>query len=184
MKAPIFGVSSAHTSVPHPEGGLIDPAGKRAVFLIEAPSSAPAAWRDLFGSDSSIVLKLDQTAGCVAKLEELVASRLSEAEVGVRLYICGSDAFVRRFQALAFEFGAVPAEIATVTIGEEIRVWCTHCKAITEAPASNLVDCYNCGRALLVYHHFSRRHGAYMGFQADAEVPGALPETEPGLPWA
>ena len=55
------------------------------------------------------------------------------------------------------------------------RVWCAHCKAVTEGATHDLVECVGCRRSLTVYHHFSRRLGAFMGFQADAEVAGELP---------
>ncbi len=65
-----------------------------------------------------------------------------------------------------------------VTASTARRVWCTHCKTVTADVTTSIVACAGCGRTLEVYHHFSRRHGAYMGFQADAESPGELPEVE------
>ena len=53
-----------------------------------------------------------------------------------------------------------------------------HCRTITRGVHTNIVSCSGCGRSLFVRDHFSRRLGAYMGFQIDAEVPGEVPAAE------
>ncbi len=115
--------------------------------------------------------------------EQLLKRRLDQAHVGVRLYLIGSEAFICRLESLALAAGLLSSEIQAKTLTGEVRVWCTHCKAVTQTSACNLAECRGCGRQLTVYHHFSKRHGAYMGFQADAELPGQLPEREASLPW-
>ena len=55
------------------------------------------------------------------------------------------------------------------------RVYCIHCHAFNDPVTRNVVACRGCGRQLLVRDHFSRRLAAFMGVQADAEVPGELP---------
>ena len=76
---------------------------------------------------------------------------------------------------LLAQVGALDAELRCwVTEDERRRVQCPHCHAHTVARVAvgATADCAGCGRSLLVYHHVSRRHGAYLGFMADAEEPG------------
>ena len=58
------------------------------------------------------------------------------------------------------------------------RVHCIHCRAATEDVTTNIVQCVDCQRWLVVRDHYSRRLAAYMGVMIDAEVPGELPPIE------
>lgn len=195
MAGQAHGVSVPHTSIPRDAEAPAEPTGRSFLVVMQEQGSAPEEWHRLPSSDCEVLLPGVVPARTAAaspgpaidsllELERIVSDRLASARVGLRLYIAGSDAFIRRIQRPAFEMGVLPTEIFVAVTGDEIRVWCTHCKAITEAPAFNLLECTGCGRQLLVYHHFSRRHGAYMGFQADAEAHGELPERKSGMPWA
>jgi len=69
--------------------------------------------------------------------------------------------------------GALDAEITVHAVSDRERyVLCTHCRVVTATSAvvGETCACNGCGRNLLVYHHNSRRHAAYMGFMADAEA--------------
>ena len=80
---------------------------------------------------------------------------------------------------MAARYGMSSAEIRLYQTGTRARpVFCVHCRAMTRGVRTNLVDCSGCGRTLFVRDHFSRRLGAYMGFQIDAEIPGDKPPVE------
>jgi hypothetical protein len=147
-------------------------AGAQRVALLCVACDPPAP------APSTTVVAEDEDA-----LLRLVRERLAGSAVGVRLYVAGSEGFVRRVAAVAADVGLLADELATeVTEPEAFRVACVHCRTITEPVAENVAPCAGCGRTLFVYHHFSRRKGAYMGFQADAEAAGELPAGRRGIP--
>ena len=184
-----FGVSAAHTSTPRDGPLELDPCG--IVHLVVAERETEAVRRLLAEAD-----RLERpveivgctphddapgiNAGLSARAEaaaQQVAVRLSGASVGLRLYVSGSESFVRRVVSRASGMGVSNSELRTEVHGSPLRrVRCVHCKAITEDVGASLAHCDGCGLTLVVYHHYSRRHAAWMGFQADAEVAGELPE--------
>jgi hypothetical protein len=84
---------------------------------------------------------------------------------------------------VATRYGMSSAEIRLYQTGTKARpVFCVHCRAMTRGVRTNLADCSGCGRTLFVRDHFSRRLGAYMGFQIDAEIPGEKPPVETVYP--
>jgi dimethylamine monooxygenase subunit C len=185
----VFGVSVAHTSAPRDAPLELDSAGVQ--HLLVAELDTPATRRLLadaarLRSAIEIVRHADDAEGSkrspgpraeATRADEQLAAWLSAASVGVRLYVSGREAFVRRLVHTANRMGLSDAEIRTEISGPRARrVRCVHCKTIADDVDAGLVECPGCGLTLLVYHHYSRRHGAWMGFQADAEVPGELPE--------
>lgn len=179
MTEPASGVSTLHTSVPRPATLAPDWSGTRHLVIVERPEPVPPELSALVPTPACEVLATDSFEACEAVLRQ----RLEQAHVGLRLYLVGAEAFTCPLESIAFGAGMLPSEIRSKILAGEVRVWCTHCKAITAARGANLVECDGCGRQLTLYHHFSKRHGAYMGFQADAELPGELPELKGGLPW-
>ncbi len=188
----IEGVSAHHTSTPRDSGAaLAVGAVAHVVVIADDPRAAERlarAWVDA-GRPGSFELLLNggppALPGNVAcryaadhdALERLAGERLSRASVGLRLYVVGPESFVRRVVVAAAAAGLADDEVLAEVQGSRARrVWCAHCKAVTEDVTHDLVACAGCGRSLTVYHHFSRRLGAFMGFQADAELAGELPE--------
>lgn len=110
---------------------------------------------------------------------DLLQSRLAEARMGLRLYLLGPESLLWRASRLAAAAGLGEDAIRRERFGTLARpVWCVHCQQLHGAVRSNLLSCQGCGRTLLVRDHFSRRLGAYMGVQVDAEVPGEHPPPE------
>lgn len=108
---------------------------------------------------------------------------LQTANMGLRLYLVGPEDDIWQAAALASGFGMSSAEIRLYQTGSRARpVFCVHCRALTRGVRTNLTDCSGCGRTLFVRDHFSRRLGAYMGFQIDAEIPGDKPPVETVYP--
>lgn len=194
----IEGVSPHHTSTPR-DGGTALVSGAVGHLVVVADDTAAAerlarAWVDQ-GRPGSFELLLDGeppglSDGVVCRhvtqrdaLERLVSERLAVATVGLRLYVVGPEPFVRRVVVAAAAAGLDDDEVLREVRGSRARrVWCAHCKVVTEDVTCDPVDCAGCGRSLIVYHHFSRRLGAFMGFQADAELAGELPEARERWP--
>lgn len=104
---------------------------------------------------------------------------LRGARVGIRLYALGTEPFIWSVRQIAELAGIAPEAVRVEHSGSlQRRVYCIHCRAMNEAVTTNVTPCGGCGRKLLVRDHFSRRLAAFMGVQADAEVPGELPAIE------
>jgi len=115
-------------------------------------------------------------------LQELRAV-LERSVMGTRLYITGPENFIGRVLQIALEFDLKLDEIRAEEVGTRARrVRCVHCRATTEDVTMNIVRCSGCSRWLLVRDHYSRRHAAYMGVMADAEVRGDLPPLHEAFP--
>jgi hypothetical protein len=199
-EATAFGVSLSHSSVPRDPGlSLVAEATRHIVAA--APAGGPvrrliAGWQNGPAGASLELLcthwtpEADVVPARILRhseaLEEALRECLADARVGVRLYLTGEEGFVRRGARVAREAGLLADEVQTeVAHVEGFRVWCAHCKAVGEGLRTAVAPCPGCGRQLHVYHHFSRRIGAYMGFQIDAEVPGELPPPSgDGPAWA
>lgn len=104
---------------------------------------------------------------------------LSNAHMGTRLYIAGTEGFIGQAMMVALELGMDHASILTEHRGSLARrVQCVHCKGITDDVTQTPFACSHCGLPLLVRDHYSRRLGAFQGVNIDAEEPGSAPEPE------
>ena len=183
----MVGVSPDHTSVPRwpaaPNG--VDPNGVSYLVVAAGPAGAEVAarWIDEIHRAGKPVWShhegapggpsgVDPGAACSAALAE----ELGHARVGVRVMVAGPELVVLDCLRAARDAGALEAELtAHVTDSATKRIYCSHCRTCTEAEVAvaATLSCAGCGRKLVVYHHVSRRHGAYLGFMADAEAPPA-----------
>jgi hypothetical protein len=103
---------------------------------------------------------------------------LEGARMGLRLYAVGPEAFLWAIDRVAIDYGFGKGEVIKFPAGSLARrVYCSHCKTMSDGVVSNLHRCPVCDTVLQVRDHFSRRLGAFMGVKADAELPGVLPET-------
>jgi dimethylamine monooxygenase subunit C len=116
-------------------------------------------------------LRRDTGAGWLDPLR----TALERARVGVRIMAAGPELEVLDIAGAARAAGAIDAELGCFVTDDSVRrVQCPHCHAHTEARVAvgETVPCAGCARSLIVYHHVSRRHGAYLGYMVDAEEPG------------
>ena len=176
-----YGVSMAHTTLPQDPGLELDADARE--HLVAAVPAGPAVrrLREQHALDGHGPLTLLE--GGEDDVLAALAERLATAGVGLRLYVAGAEGFVRRAVRAGLDAGLQRDEILTEVDATAARdVWCSHCKAITRGVTTTIFPCAGCGRHLEVFHHFSRRHAAYMGFQADAELPGDLPEAQTRWP--
>jgi hypothetical protein len=169
------GLSRRHTSEPRWERRrpAVDlGAGRVVVASADDPASreSAAAWRteaEDAGIGTQAVLP-----GPDGDVLPGLARALADAPAATRVLLAGDEAFLGAAYAVALGAGLRPAEIrAHQTVERARRVRCTHCRAITETdvPVGGRTTCGGCGVPLEVFHHYSRRLGAYMGFHADAE---------------
>ena len=109
----------------------------------------------------------------------MVEAFLSQARMGLRLYVIGSEPFLWQASMIATRYGVTTDAMQLELAGKPSRnVYCIHCQHTIRDAETNLVACPPCGKTLAVRAHFSRRLGAYIGVQADAEEPGVLPAVE------
>lgn len=140
----------------------------------EAPGSAPSVWQQPLPPSSRrrVTHRLDSALQCLH-------DTLAAGHMGTRLYLVGSEDLLWQASQVAQRFVMGASQVRHHRVATLARpVYCVHCRSITRGVTTNVVDCGNCGRALFVRDHFSRRLGAYMGFQIDAEAPGQIPAIE------
>ena len=148
------------------------PAGPLRIISCAGPVADPAA----AGAAVEVAASLE---GALDALEKA----LRHANMGLRLYLVGPEDAIWQARAIASAYGMGNQEVRLYRTGTLARpVFCVHCRATTRSVRTNLVDCSGCGRTLFVRDHFSRRLGAYMGFQIDAEAPGQKPPVETVYP--
>lgn len=173
----------------------IDSSGRRHLLLadaLETPSGALAdgtelsafdeQWR-IAGNSYAIPLPDDgarqQQFRSEAHLLIALGKRLERECMGLRLYVIGIEPFLWNVRGLASDFGMAAEEVHLHAAGTaERRVFCNHCRTVTERVTTNIFSCSGCRAQLFVRDHFSRRLNAFAGVQADAEVPGELPDVE------
>ncbi len=104
-------------------------------------------------------------------LEHDLLATLDRASIGLRLYVCGNEAFLWRIKRVARSAGMLAEEITTQLDAATRPVYCVHCGASHVYDALSEVECAGCAIRLSVRQHFSQRIGAYLGVCADADRP-------------
>lgn len=124
-----------------------------------------AAEVDLFGREDELLAHLQAV--------------LNDSVMGTRLYVAGPESFMGLVMRIARQFNLNKDEVRAEECGSQARrVYCIHCRTATENVTTNIVQCKDCSRWLLVRDHYSSRLAAYMGVMVDAEAPGERPETK------
>lgn len=103
----------------------------------------------------------------------------AEAVVGDRVHLTGPEEELLRAAALLRELGFDDAELTLTctTPGSPFtdpdlrRVTCCHCHTVSThtVAVGDGVECPDCGRGIVVYHHFSRRTASYLAYQPEEE---------------
>jgi hypothetical protein len=162
----------------------------RILELLAAAPTAPFKILAVAPAGSDLAADLAKAAGASGLIfdsEEALfpalRAELGAGRMGLRLYLAGTEGFVWKAAREARGFGMSADEIQAEQAGsQERRVYCTHCRHVSEGVRTNLHPCPGCKRVLFVRDHFSRHLAAYMGFQVDAEVPGVFPPVEEAYP--
>jgi len=144
--------------------------GARTRVLIVGSSeeqfrAAGAADVSLFGREEELLTSLQDV--------------LNHSVMGTRLYVAGPESFMGLVMRIARQFNLNKDEVRAEECGSLARrVYCIHCQTATENVTTNIVQCKDCNRWLLVRDHYSSRLAAYMGVMVDAEAPGERPEVK------
>jgi dimethylamine monooxygenase subunit C len=108
---------------------------------------------------------------------------LTRSVMGTRLYVAGPESFMGLVMRIARQFNLNKDEVRAEECGSSARrVYCIHCQTATENVTTNIVQCKDCNRWLLVRDHYSSRLAAYMGVMVDAEAPGERPDVKVAFP--
>jgi hypothetical protein len=175
----------------------VDATGARHLLLIDRPEAPTEALRAELGAfdeiwtvsrdprspSSPFMARILGGARHVfrstAQMFGALDQRLARETMGFRLYAIGAETFLADVRARGAAAGLGRAEMRLAHAGSLARrVYCVHCRALTEGVTDSLFVCSGCGATLFVRDHFSARLGAFMGVQADAEAPGDLPPRE------
>lgn len=104
---------------------------------------------------------------------------LQDAQMGLQLYLAGTEGLMGQARAEAMQAGIVHTAIQAEHRGSVARrMQCVHCKGITEDVEIDPFVCAHCGLNLFVRDHYSRRLAAYQGVCIDAEDPGNVPASK------
>jgi dimethylamine monooxygenase subunit C len=141
-----------------------------------AAGNAPRAALESQREIESLPLQEVRVFPAVDPLLAELRSTLADAFMGTRLYLAGPESFIGLAMKIALEFNLNKDEVRAEELGTLARrVYCIHCRATTENVRTNIVQCVECDKWLLVRDHYSRRLAAYMGVMVDAEAPGERP---------
>ena len=131
------------------------------------------------GASPGLAAGTEQAFATPEQAVAALAAALDGAAADWRLYALGTEPLLWAVALAARARGLAPGQVQLCHAGSGVRsVWCAHCHHVTGGVHTNLVRCDGCARCLLVRDHFSRRLGAFMGIQADAEAAGALPPVQ------
>lgn len=166
-------VCMATTSVPRWEEERRIAEGGRTVTILSFGEDAGEPARKLlplFAGRRVDWVRLPAGWGEIAA--RVLGRQLDASRVGWRLVLVGPEASVLAARAAAVAGGLLDAEIMPVPVGSADRaVYCAHCHTthLAAVEVGRSTTCPQCRAELVVYHHVSRTHGAYLGYMIDAE---------------
>jgi dimethylamine monooxygenase subunit C len=148
--------------------------GVRTRVLFVGPAEEQGAAAGKFRAEGAAEVDLFEREGdLLARLQDV----LNHSVMGTRLYVAGPESFMGLVMRIARQFNLNKDEVRAEECGSLARrVYCMHCQTATENVTTNIVQCKDCNRWLLVRDHYSSRLAAYMGVMVDAEAPGERPD--------
>lgn len=169
--APTLMVADAEGAEALIELAARDPAVLDAAHLVYVPAGAAHGPRL-----AALGPRLYHEAPSLAAALPRLRKALLDAQMGLQLYLAGSEGLIGQVAAEALAAG-LPAEAIQAEHRGSIarRMQCVHCKGVTEGVVTDPFVCAHCGLTLFVRDHFSRRLGAFQGVCVDAETPGVVP---------
>lgn len=161
----------------HAERTEVEAGGRVVTVLSFGPAARHRANELVATFPGTRVNWLRLPAGWTELAGDVLDRQLVAARVGWRLVLVGAEAPVLAAQARALAAGVLGEEILAEVVAsrgvdaESRSVHCAHCATVHQAsvPVGGLTRCPACSADLVVYHHLSRRTGAYLGFMNDAE---------------
>ena len=147
----------------------LDPSAQRHLFLTQGLEGQKAVWRVLFfhPTANAHLLILDDPAASEISL----CTALETTGMDTAFYIAGPETFLWQVTSRLRQAGVENRRIRQELAGSAARrVYCVHCRTISEQVKTTIHRCTVCGLSLTVRDHFSRPLQAYMGVIADAAV--------------
>ena len=142
----------------------LDPTARRHLFLTLGPGGRQAACRALAANPSADAVVLNDPA------DADFGSAILDAGMDTGFYLAGPEVFLWQAANHLRQAGVETRRIRQELAGSAARrVYCVHCRTISEPVTTSLHCCAACGLTLTVRDHFSRPLSAYMGVIADAE---------------
>jgi dimethylamine monooxygenase subunit C len=151
-----------------PESGA-----RTRVLFVGAPDEQAAVGGKFRSAGAGEVSVFEREPELLTRLQDM----LQHSVMGTRLYVAGPESFMGLVMRIARQFNLNKDEVRAEECGSLARrVYCMHCQTATENVTTNIVQCKDCNRWLLVRDHYSSRLAAYMGVMVDAEAPGERPD--------
>ncbi len=146
----------------------LDLTARRHLFLTQGPDGHRAACHALAASPPGTAAALNNPA------DADLSAAITEAGMDTAFYLAGPEVFLWQAANRLRQAGVETRRIRQELAGSAARrVYCVHCRTISEPVTTSLHCCAACGLILTVRDHFSRPLSAYMGVIADAERPEA-----------
>lgn len=188
ISRPIYGTLSPQPGKHH----LFIADAEGALAIIDMAGQAPAGFFDgaeidfIPGPDSKHIGALEALKPAQLHLPPSFASllprlkqTLTNAHMGLRLYLAGTEGLIGQAMQVALEAGIDHTSMQTEHRGSLARrMQCVHCKGITENVTTQPALCSHCGLLLLVRDHYSRRLAAFQGVCINAEDRSESPPME------
>ena len=188
ISRPIYGTLSPQPGKHH----LFIADAEGALAIIDMAGKAPAGFFDgaeidfIPGTDGKHIGALEALKPAQLHLPPSFASllprlkqTLTNAHMGLRLYLAGTEGLIGQAMQVALEAGIDHTSMQTEHRGSLARrMQCVHCKGITENVTTQPALCSHCGLLLLVRDHYSRRLAAFQGVCINAEDRSESPPME------
>jgi hypothetical protein len=146
-----------------------DESARRHLVLALGPEGLKAAQRFRAaypGADAAVLALGDQ-----ADWENTFSQASEDAGMDTAFYLAGPEVFLWQAANMLRAAGAENSRIRQHLAGSVARrVYCVHCRTVSEQVTTALHCCAGCGLTLTVRDHFSRPLAAYMGVIADPEA--------------
>ena len=197
---------AAKTIISRPVYGTLSPQpGKHHLFIADAEGAlaiidmagkAPSGFFDgaeidfIPGPEGKHIAALEALKPAQLHLPPSFASllprlrqTLTNAHMGLRIYLAGTEGLIGQAMQAALEAGMDHTSMQTEHRGSLARrIQCVHCKGITENVTTQPALCAHCGLLLLVRDHYSRRLAAFQGVCINAEDRSEIPPIEEAFP--
>ncbi|RTM10450.1 MAG: hypothetical protein EKK31_02705 [Hyphomicrobiales bacterium] len=197
---------AAKTIISRPVYGTLSPQpGKHHLFIADAEGAlaiidmagkAPSGFFDgaeidfIPGPEGKHIAALEALKPAQLHLPPSFASllprlrqTLTNAHMGLRIYLAGTEGLIGQAMQAALEAGMDHTSMQTEHRGSLARrMQCVHCKGITENVTTQPALCAHCGLLLLVRDHYSRRLAAFQGVCINAEDRSEIPPMEEAFP--
>ncbi|RVD30927.1 dimethylamine monooxygenase subunit DmmA family protein [Mesorhizobium sp. M4B.F.Ca.ET.017.02.2.1] len=188
ISRPVYGTLSPQPGKHH----LFVADAEGALAIIDMAGNAPAGFFDgaeivfIAAPDGNHIAALEALKPAQLHLPPSFASllprlrqTLTNAHMGLRLYLSGTEGLIGQAMQVALEAGIDHTSMQTEHRGSLARrMQCVHCKGITENVTTQPATCAHCGLLLLVRDHYSRRLAAFQGVCINAEDRSEIPPME------